>query len=94
MKDPNSKQPVTIRLDPNTIKRLKTLAVNGTSVSLLINTAVRAWLGEGHSFALNHEDRPAITAEEIEAVLPVLKALGKPVHVGLFFELIETQQGR
>ena len=93
MADP--KQPVTVRLDNETHHRLKEMAKGGGTVSYLINQAVKMLLdGVASPIHKHNTERPAIVAEEVEAVIPVLKALGKPVHVDLFFELIETQQGR
>ena len=93
MADP--KQPVTVRLDNEMLHRLKEMAKGGNTVSFLINQAAKVLLdGVASPIRKYDTERPAIVVEEIEAVIPVLKALGKPVHVDLFFELIETQQGR
>ena len=86
------KIPITVRVARETQTRLKARAKNGLTVSNLVNQAVEAFLsGKESTF---EEGRPPVTAEEIEQLLPVLKALDKPVHIGLFLELLDTQQGR
>ncbi len=87
----NNKQSVSIRLNPKLYEHLKTLAKEGVTVSYLINQAVQEFL-DGKTTE-SAKDR-SVVAEEVEAVIPVLKLIGKPIHVDLFFELIETQQGR
>ena len=91
----DEKQPVTVRLDNETLLRLKEMAKEGPIVSYLINQAVKMFLdGTAPPIQKRDTEQPAVVVEEVEAVIPVLKALGKPVSVDLFFELIETQQGR
>jgi hypothetical protein len=92
MTDPTMKEPVTVRISTVIRNRLKQLAKDGTTMSYLINQAIEQFL-DGKPVT-DIDGRPAILVEEVEAVIPVLKAIGKPVHVDLFFELIETQQGR
>lgn len=83
---------ISVRVNPEIHKRLEEMAVDGISMSYLVKQAIEQFL-DGKP-ANDIESRSVILAEEVEAVIPVLKAIGKPVHVDLFFELIETQQGR
>ena len=91
----DQKQPVTVRLDNEALLRLKEMAKEGPTFSYLINQAVKMFLdGTAQPIQKQNTERPTVVVEEVEALIPVLKALGKPISVDLFFELIETQQGR
>ena len=82
---------LSVSLPKETHARLVTLADKSQSIANLVRQAIREFLIRND---VEIEDRAALTAEEVEAVIPVLKAIGHPIHVDLFLELIETQQGR
>jgi predicted transcriptional regulator len=84
-----AKVPLTIRTRPENMKRLRSLATaQETSVSALVEGAIDAFLSEQP--VTNGE--VSFTKEDIERFLPVIEAIGKPVPLSLFLEIVSTQK--
>ncbi len=81
------KVPLTVRVEPTRLEQLRTLAESqDTTVSALVDSAIDTILGtHGESAVL-------ITKDDIAAFLPVAEAIGKPVPVALFLNIIRTQR--
>lgn len=88
-----TKAPVTVRLSKESQLALKKLAErDGSTVSNLINQAVEQYLasqGQGTSES-NHDT--LLTVEDVEGMIPVIKALGRPMSIRIFLQLVQVRR--
>jgi ribbon-helix-helix protein len=86
------KTPTTIRLKPDSLEQLKALAnTTGRTVSSLIDAAVEEYLNrKPESLVPVISKELLIGSEELKRMTDVVEAMGKPLPLNLFLDLIST----
>ena len=90
--DDAAKVPVTFRLEPDKLDRLKDIArEREVTVSSLISKAVeQVFITQGQMVLL---EETFLTEEQLKLFLPVIAAIGKPISVSLFLSILQAQTG-
>ena len=89
MKTAKAKELLTVRTNPEHIKRLKELAKEQkTTVSALVDKAIEQLLGG----KLDMSGDVTISKEDLEKLCRVVDAIGKPVPLKLLLTINEVQK--
>jgi len=94
MANESIKQPVTVRLPPTAMEKLRTLgAESECTVSALINTAIEEFLERNWDKDATVK-QVELTFDELQRAVPVVGALGIPVSLAFLLEIIAMQKAK
>ncbi len=87
------KKPLSVRLKPANRAGLDELARRGNrKISALVDQAVEEFLARRLGTQISAQGPFALDSADIERIAPVVKAIGAPISLQVFTDIIEAQR--
>ena len=89
----NNKTPLSIRVTPANRTGLQTLAdKENRKISPLINQAIEEFLARRLGTEVSSNGPLSMDSADIERIAPVVKAIGAPISLQVFTDIIQAQR--